>query len=164
MIFKCNSFDIPFISDILIPQAIIKVNGYCLGTNSSTQVYILMMIQSLPSVNGQLINYTLYNINAANYYKTPTIQLLNITINGTKFTRTHNSYNSLIIPKGCGRNEFIISIGNQSTRLEFYYQTPTIKNCSIANDQMIDRKLDLNTWICRTSDSVYYVRFGYSVN
>ncbi|KAM9996877.1 hypothetical protein ACTFIZ_001809 [Dictyostelium cf. discoideum] len=34
------SFDTPFISDILITQVIIKVNGNCLGANSSTQIYL----------------------------------------------------------------------------------------------------------------------------
>ncbi|KAN0053252.1 hypothetical protein ACTA71_009701 [Dictyostelium dimigraforme] len=44
---------------------------------------------------------------------------------------------SFQIPKGCGRNQVSISIGNQTTRTEFYYELPIISNCSISSDQMI---------------------------
>ncbi|KAN0018312.1 hypothetical protein ACTFIU_010927 [Dictyostelium citrinum] len=44
---------------------------------------------------------------------------------------------SFEIPKGCGRNEISISIGNQTTRTEFYYEFPIISSCSIVSNQMI---------------------------
>ncbi|KAM9987346.1 hypothetical protein ACTFIZ_005381 [Dictyostelium cf. discoideum] len=45
------SFDTPFISDILITQGIIKINGNCLGTNSSTQIYIDDVLQTNITIN-----------------------------------------------------------------------------------------------------------------
>ncbi|KAN0037869.1 hypothetical protein ACTA71_000040 [Dictyostelium dimigraforme] len=44
---------------------------------------------------------------------------------------------SFQIPKGCGRNQVSISIGNQTTRTQFYYELPIISNCSNSSDQMI---------------------------
>ncbi|KAM9997672.1 hypothetical protein ACTFIY_007315 [Dictyostelium cf. discoideum] len=41
------------------------------------------------------------------------------------------------IPKGCGRNQVSMSIENQTTRTEFYYELPSVKSCSISFDQMI---------------------------
>ncbi|KAM9948744.1 hypothetical protein ACTFIT_009942 [Dictyostelium discoideum] len=46
-----------------------------------------------------------------------------------------DNYNTTI--KGCGRNQISISIGNQTTRTEFYFELPTVTSCSIENDQII---------------------------
>ncbi|KAM9952655.1 hypothetical protein ACTFIR_007709 [Dictyostelium discoideum] len=180
------SFDVPFISDFILPQGDIKLIGDCLGSNESTQVYIddiqqlnlttnvndkqttlsftlLNQIQnsklyiivngkksnviqidssffvklspSSPSVLGQIVNFTLYNVNVLNYNSLPTLTLMdNTTIEG--IDNSNDTY-PFQIPKGCGRNRISISIGNQTTRTEFYYELPTITSCSIDNDQMI---------------------------
>ncbi|KAK5583200.1 hypothetical protein RB653_004791 [Dictyostelium firmibasis] len=186
------SFDVPFISDFILPQGEVKLIGDCLGALQSTQVYIddilqsnltisindkqttlsftplnqikksklylivngtksnvvdidssfyVKSIPSSPSVIGQIVNYTLYNINPSNYNSLPTIILKdNSTIKGidikNSFEYSTHSY-SFQIPKGCGRNEISISIGNQTSRTEFYYEQPIITSCSIRSDQMI---------------------------
>ncbi|KAM9978684.1 hypothetical protein ACTFIY_012446 [Dictyostelium cf. discoideum] len=185
------SFDVPFISDLILPQGQVKLIGDCLGTNESTQVYIddfqqlylttnvndkqttlsftpLNQIKksklyiivngkksndfqiyssffvksspSSPSVLGQLVNFTLYNINLLDHNILPTLTLMDNTniigidnSNSTEYsTRTY----TFQIPKGCGRNQVSISIENQ-TRTEFYYELPIITSCSIDNNQMI---------------------------
>ncbi|KAN0047753.1 hypothetical protein ACTA71_002138 [Dictyostelium dimigraforme] len=106
------SFDVPFISDFILPQ-----------------------------VFGQLVNFTSYGLNVNNYNNIPTLTLMdNSTIksinnNNSKEYSTH--IYSFQIPKGCGRNQISISIGNQTTRTEFYYELPIISSCSISSDQII---------------------------
>ncbi|KAK5583198.1 hypothetical protein RB653_004789 [Dictyostelium firmibasis] len=187
------SFDVPFISDFILPQGEVKLIGDCFGTFQSTQVYIddilqsnltisindkqttlsftplnqikksklylivngtksnvvdvdssfyVKSIPSSPSVIGQIVNYTLYNINPSNYNSLPTIILKdNSTIKGidikNSFEYSTHSY-SFQIPKGCGRNEISISIGNQTSRTEFYYEQPIIRSCSTNDNQLIN--------------------------
>ncbi|KAM9954509.1 hypothetical protein ACTFIW_003109 [Dictyostelium discoideum] len=187
------SFDVPFISDFILPQGDVKLIGNCLGTNESTQIYIddiqqlnlttnvndkqttlsftppsnqtiknsnLYLIvngkksnviqidfsffvkssqPSLPlSVLGQLVNYTLYNVNVINNNSLPTLTFLdNNNKTAIKGIDNSNDTFSFQIPKGCGRNQISISIGNQTTRTEFYYELPTVTSCSIDSDQII---------------------------
>ncbi|KAM9954544.1 hypothetical protein ACTFIW_003144 [Dictyostelium discoideum] len=180
------SFDVPFISDFILPQGDVKLIGDCLGSNESTQVYIdgiqqlnlttnvndkqttlsftpLNQIQnsklyiivnskksnviqidssffvklspSSPSVLGQIVNFTLYNSNVLNNNSLPILTFIdNTTIEG--IDNSNDTY-SFHIPKGCGRNRITISIGNQTTNTEFYYELPIITSCSIDNDQIV---------------------------
>ncbi|KAM9978686.1 hypothetical protein ACTFIY_012448 [Dictyostelium cf. discoideum] len=186
------SFDVPFISDLILPQGQVKLIGDCLRTNESTQVFINDILQlylttnvndkqttlsftpldqikklklyiivngkksnvfqidssffvksspSSPSVLGQLVNFTLYNINLLDHNSLPTLTLMDNTniigidnSNSKEYsTRTY----AFPIPKGCGRNQISMSIENQTTRSEFYYELPSVKSCSISSDQMI---------------------------
>ncbi|KAK5577020.1 hypothetical protein RB653_001957 [Dictyostelium firmibasis] len=195
------SFDQPSINQILIPQGEIKLIGYCLGTNETSQIYIDNILQTnlnisvnneqtilsfkpnkiikstivvsvnglksniaeilspffskqypiTPSVNGQIVNYTLYNINPSNFNLTPIITLQDKTIingidikNSTDYS-THTY--SFSIPKGCGRNEFLISIGNDTNHSEFFYNLPIINNCSIGVNEMIECNGEFNDFI-----------------
>ncbi|KAM9954546.1 hypothetical protein ACTFIW_003146 [Dictyostelium discoideum] len=157
------SFDVPFISDFILPQGDVKLIGDCLGSNESTQVYIddiqqfnlttnvndkqttlsftpLNQIKNsklyiIVNVLGQLVNFTLYNVNVLNNNSLPILTFMdNTTIEGID---NSNDIYSFHIPKGCGRNRISISIGNQTTHTEFYYELPIITSCSIDNDQMI---------------------------
>lgn len=66
--------------------------------------------------------------------------MYNTTIQGIDNSNS-NEYSthtySFPIPKRCGRNLISISIGNQTTRTEFFYKLPNVTSCSISSDQMI---------------------------
>ncbi|KAM9954545.1 hypothetical protein ACTFIW_003145 [Dictyostelium discoideum] len=146
------SFDVPFISDFILPQGDVKLIGDCLGSNESTQVYIddIQQLNLSTNVNdkqttlsftplNQIKNSKLYII--VNSKKSNVIQ-----IDSSFFVKLSPSSPSILgqivnftlyNSNGCGRNSISISIGNQTTFTEFYYELPIITSCSIDNDQMI---------------------------
>ncbi|KAM9952675.1 hypothetical protein ACTFIR_007729 [Dictyostelium discoideum] len=68
-----------------------------------------------------------------------TLTFIDNNNNNTTIKSIDNSNDTLSFqsPKSCGRNQISISIGNQTTRTEFYYELPTVTSCSIDNDQII---------------------------
>ncbi|EAL61817.1 immunoglobulin E-set domain-containing protein [Dictyostelium discoideum AX4] len=186
------SFDIPIISDFILPQGEVKLVGDCFGSSQLTQVkiddvlqsnitininekettlsfkpikpikksklYIIVngtksntieidssffvkSVPSSPSVNGQIVNFTLFNINPNNVNATPIMIFQdNSSIKAIDY-KNSNEYSthtySFDIPKSCGRNEITILIGDQLTRTEIYYELPIISSCSIVSNQMI---------------------------
>ncbi|KAN0027880.1 hypothetical protein ACTFIV_009706 [Dictyostelium citrinum] len=119
----------------------IIVNGTKSNTIDIDSSFFVKSNPSSPSVNGQMVNYTLFNINQINFNFLPImISQDNNSIKGIDY-KNSNEYSTHIysfeIPKGCGRNEITISIGNQTTRTEFYYELPIISSCSIVSNQMI---------------------------
>ncbi|KAM9989163.1 hypothetical protein ACTFIY_005201 [Dictyostelium cf. discoideum] len=177
--FLLFSFDVPFISDFILPQGDVKLIGDCLGSNESTQVYIddiqqfnltmsandkqttllftpfnqiqnsklyiivngkksnviqidssffVKLSPSSPSVLGQMVNFTLYNVNVLNHNSLPNLSFMdNTTIQGIDNSNSND----------CGRNLISISIENKTTRTEFSYKLPNVTSCSISSDQMI---------------------------
>ncbi|EAL70005.1 immunoglobulin E-set domain-containing protein [Dictyostelium discoideum AX4] len=121
----------------------VVVNGLKSNIAEITSPFYSIQNPASPSVNGQIVNFTLYNINPLNYNSTPiiTLQSDNSKITGidlknsTDFSK--HTY-SFTIPKGCGRNGFLISIGNDTIHSEFNYNLPIVNNCSIGNNQMIE--------------------------
>ncbi|EAL61795.1 immunoglobulin E-set domain-containing protein [Dictyostelium discoideum AX4] len=186
------SFDVPIMSDFILPQGEVKLVGDCFGSSQLTQVkiddvlqsnitininekettlsfkpikpikksklYIIVngtksntieidssffvkSVPSSPSVNGQIVNFTLFNINPNNVNATPIMIFQNnSSINAIDY-KNSNEYSthtySFDIPKSCGRNEITILIGDQLTRTEIYYELPIISSCSIVPNQMI---------------------------
>ncbi|KAM9992335.1 hypothetical protein ACTFIY_009797 [Dictyostelium cf. discoideum] len=163
------SFDTPIISGFILPQGEVKLVGDCFGSSQLTQVYIDDVLQSnitininerettlsfkpilpikksnipsSPSVNGQIVNFTLFNINPNNFNETPIMTFQdNSSIKAIDY-KNSNEYSTHIysfeIPKSCGRIEITISIGDQPTRTEIYYELPKISSCSIVSNQMI---------------------------
>ncbi|KAM9982670.1 hypothetical protein ACTFIZ_007196 [Dictyostelium cf. discoideum] len=94
-----------------------------------------------PSVLGETVNITLYNVNILNDNNLPTLTFIdNTTIQGIDNLNSNEYSNhtySFEIPIGCGRNGISISIGNQTTHSELYYELPIITSCSIDNYQII---------------------------
>ncbi|KAM9982672.1 hypothetical protein ACTFIZ_007198 [Dictyostelium cf. discoideum] len=94
-----------------------------------------------PSVLGETVNITLYNVNILNDNNLPTLTFIdNTTIQGIDNLNSNEYSNhtySFEIPIGCGRNGISISIGNQTTLSELYYELPIITSCSIDNYQII---------------------------
>ncbi|KAM9951099.1 hypothetical protein ACTFIT_012203 [Dictyostelium discoideum] len=186
------SFDIPIISDFILPQGEVKLVGDCFGSSQLTQVkiddvlqsnitininekettlsfkpikpikksklYIIVngtksntieidssffvkSVPSSPSVNGQIVNFTLFNINPNNVNETPIMIFQdNSSINAIDYKNSNENSThtySFDIPKSCGRNEITILIGDQLTRTEIYYELPIISSCSIVSNQMI---------------------------
>ncbi|EAL61818.2 immunoglobulin E-set domain-containing protein [Dictyostelium discoideum AX4] len=186
------SFDIPIISDFILPQGEVKLVGDCFGSSQLTQVkiddvlqsnitininekettlsfkpikpikksklyvivngtksntieidssFFVKSVPSSPSVNGQIVNFTLFNINPNNVNATPIMIFQdNSSIKAIDY-KNSNEYSthtySFDIPKSCGRNEITILIGDQLTRTEIYYELPIISSCSIVSNQMI---------------------------
>ncbi|KAN0037661.1 hypothetical protein ACTFIV_003014 [Dictyostelium citrinum] len=120
----------------------IVVNGLKSNIAEITSPFYTVQYPISPSVNGQIINVTLYNTNPSNYNSIPMITLQDkSTIIGIDLKNsTDNSKHtySFSIPKGCGRNEFSLSIGNDTNHSEFYYNLPIVNNCSIGINQMIE--------------------------
>ncbi|KAN0003361.1 hypothetical protein ACTFIZ_009525 [Dictyostelium cf. discoideum] len=132
------------------PNQIIKskinviVNGLTSNTAEITSTFYSIQNPISPSVNGQIVNITLYNINPSNYNSIPIITLQSdkskisgIDLkNSTDYSKQHTY--SFTIPKGCGRNEYSLSIGNDTNLSEFDYNLPIVNNCSIGINQMIE--------------------------
>ncbi|KAM9969017.1 hypothetical protein ACTFIW_000424 [Dictyostelium discoideum] len=119
----------------------IIVNGTKSNTIEIDSSFFVKNVPSFPSVNGQTVNFTLFNINPNNFNATPIMTFRdNSSIKATDY-RNSNVYSthtySFEIPKSCGRNEITISIGDQPTRTEIYYGLPNISSCSIVSNQMI---------------------------
>ncbi|KAM9989087.1 hypothetical protein ACTFIY_005121 [Dictyostelium cf. discoideum] len=161
------SFDVPFISDFILPQGDVKLIGDCLGSNESTQVYIddiqqlnltmsvndkqttllftpfnqiqnsklyiivngkksnvieidssffVKLSPSSPSVLGQIVNLTLYNVNVLNNNSLPILTFMDNTTIQAIDNSNSNEYStnmySFPIPKGFGRNQISITIEN----------------------------------------------------
>ncbi|KAN0031014.1 hypothetical protein ACTA71_003986 [Dictyostelium dimigraforme] len=119
----------------------IIVNGKKSNSIQIDSSFFVKSIPSSPSVNGQIVNYTLFNINQLNFNQIPIMTLPNNSpINGidNKISNEYSTHTySFEIPKGCGRNQISISIGNQTSRTEFYYELPIISSCSVVSNQMI---------------------------
>ncbi|EAL61741.1 transmembrane protein [Dictyostelium discoideum AX4] len=119
----------------------IIVNGTKSNTIEIDSSFFVKSVPSSPSVNGQTVNFTLFNINPNNFNATPIMTFRdNSSIKSTDY-KNSNEYSthtySFEIPKSCGRNEITISIGDQLTRTEVYYELPKISSCSIVSNQMI---------------------------
>ncbi|KAM9961151.1 hypothetical protein ACTFIR_003988, partial [Dictyostelium discoideum] len=119
----------------------IIVNGTKSNTIEIDSSFFVKSVPSFPSVNGQTVNFTLFNINPKNFNATPIMTFRdNSSIKATDY-KNSNEYSthtySFEIPKSCGRNEITISIGDQPTRTEIYYGLPNISSCSIVSNQMI---------------------------
>ncbi|KAM9956901.1 hypothetical protein ACTFIR_003636 [Dictyostelium discoideum] len=119
----------------------IIVNGTKSNTIEIDSSFFVKSVPSFPSVNGQTVNFTLFNINPKNFNATPIMTFRdNSSIKATDY-KNSNEYSthtySFEIPKSCGRNEITISIGDQPTRTEIYYGLQNISSCSIVSNQMI---------------------------
>ncbi|KAM9994675.1 hypothetical protein ACTFIZ_007812 [Dictyostelium cf. discoideum] len=117
------------------------VNGTKSNTIEIDSSFYVKSVPSFPSVNGQIVNFTLFNINPNNYNKIPIMNFQdNSSIEAIDY-KNSNEYSthtySFAIPKGCGRIDIAISIGDQLTRTENFYELPIISSCSIVSNQMI---------------------------
>ncbi|KAM9992420.1 hypothetical protein ACTFIY_009840 [Dictyostelium cf. discoideum] len=117
------------------------VNGTKSNTIQIGSSFFVKSIPSSPSVNGQIVNFTLFNINPNNFKETPIMTFQdNSSIKAIDY-KNSNEYSthtySFETPKSCGRIEITISIGDQPTRTEIYYELPKISSCSIVSNQMI---------------------------
>ncbi|KAN0029683.1 hypothetical protein ACTA71_007818 [Dictyostelium dimigraforme] len=88
----------------------IIVNGKKSNNIQIDSSFFVKSIPSSPSVNGQIVNYTLFNINQLNFNLTPIMILPNnSSINGidNKISNEYLTHTySFEILKGCGRNQF----------------------------------------------------------
>ncbi|KAM9976543.1 hypothetical protein ACTFIR_010384 [Dictyostelium discoideum] len=89
----------------------------------------------------KLIHHSLLNHYHHHHHSLPTLTLMNnstiIGINNSNSKEYSTRTYTFPIPKGCGRNQISMSIENQTTRTEFYYELPSVKSCSISSDKMI---------------------------
>ncbi|KAM9982324.1 hypothetical protein ACTFIZ_006845 [Dictyostelium cf. discoideum] len=119
----------------------IIVNGKKSNVIQIDSSFFVKLSPLSPSVLGQIVNITLYNVNILNHNNLPTLTFMdNTTIKGIDNLNSNEYSNhtySFEIPIGCGRNGISISIGNQTTHSELYYELPIITSCSINNDQII---------------------------
>ncbi|KAM9980600.1 hypothetical protein ACTFIY_002905 [Dictyostelium cf. discoideum] len=142
----------------------IIVNGTKSNTIEIVSSFFVKSVPSSPSVNGQIVNFTLFNINPNNFKSTPIMTFQdNSSIKGIDY-KNSNEYSthtySFEIPKSCRRIEITISIGDQPTRTEIYYELPKISSCSIVSNQMIKCIGDFTNYLDLFKDGKIKIQFS----